>query len=382
MKKISKFILLVVSLCVTLTAKDVATITGVTGKAFIQRDSVKIDINIGDKLQEKDNVITNDKAKVQIIFTDETIVTIGKNSDFSIGEYLFEDNQEPVAKFSMLKGAMRTITGKIGKIAPDKFTVTAKTATIGIRGTNFSVVVGENDNTEVYCTYGAISVSVNGTEHRVDQGFFIILLPDGKVEIKEFKPQDLKNMKNKFAKSTAKEGTVNDDSTPDSGAVVDNTVENFDNVIIKDITNSTAEAEQADADIDLDVDLASIISGYTMSDAVYNGTYTTTVNTDASYYTSSGTANLKVDFGEDKIDLELVDFITNGSVKQNANYNSSPSITGVNFTANISTGVEGSMSGTFSGETGNKASGTFKYSEGSDGSASGTFNVTSTQTLK
>lgn len=372
-----KIILLVLTLSITLIAKDVATITGITGEAFIQRDNAKIKITRGLSLEEKDTVLTKDNAKVQIIFKDETIVTVGKNSNFSINEYLYEDDQEPVVKFSMLKGAMRTITGKIGKIAPEKFTVTAKTATIGIRGTNFSVVIGENDNTEVYCTFGAISVNVNGTQHIVNQGFFIRVTPDGKVDIRPFKAKELDNVKKKFAKKTTKTGIVNDDSVPSNDAIVDNTIENFDNIVIKDITDSLAEAELSEADIDLDSNLADVISGYTMNDALYNGTYNLSQNQNYTLL-DGGDAKMEVDFGNDKITLQLL----NDGGEAVAEYNLNTNITGVNFSVKESTG--GSATGTFTGSTGNSANGSFTHMnyEGANDIDKGTFNVTSTQTLK
>jgi hypothetical protein len=140
MRYIIKILLAVFILSTTIFAKDVATVTAINGHAFVQRDGIKKEILLGDKLREKDKILTSEKTKVQIIFKDETIITLGKNSDFSISEYLFED-KKTVARFTMLRGAMRTITGKIGKIAPQKFSVTTKTSTIGIRGTKFAVEV-------------------------------------------------------------------------------------------------------------------------------------------------------------------------------------------------------------------------------------------------
>ena len=196
MKYLIKIVLMILFFGVGLFAKDVASVVGLRGDAFLQRDMQKIEVSLGLKLQEKDTVFTGNDAKVQIIFEDETIITLGKNSKFSIDEYLFEDKQKPVAKFAMLKGAMRTITGRIGKIAPEKFSVTTKTATIGIRGTNFTVVYGENDSENVYCTYGSISVVVQGVEYVVQQGFYIHI-ENTKAEVKEFSAKELKDMKSK-----------------------------------------------------------------------------------------------------------------------------------------------------------------------------------------
>jgi hypothetical protein len=84
-----------------LFAGYVATITASKGKAHILRKNNKINSKIGLQLEEKDSVITGDNSKLQIIFKDETVISIGKNSNFSISEYLFEDEQVPVARFGM-----------------------------------------------------------------------------------------------------------------------------------------------------------------------------------------------------------------------------------------------------------------------------------------
>ena len=190
--------LLLISLLVlgsTVFANNVATVTAIKGSATITRGSSDIGAKLGSKLQEKDNIKTHENTKVQLIFTDETIISLGKNSDFSIEEFLFEDTQEPVAKFGMIKGAMRAITGKIGKIAPQKFSVSTKTATIGIRGTNFTIIAGEDGSHQVYCTYGKISVTYNGQTYIVQQGYYVDISPTGEVLIKEFNPDTLREMR-------------------------------------------------------------------------------------------------------------------------------------------------------------------------------------------
>ena len=236
MKYLIKIILMVVFVGVTLFAKDVATVTGLNGGAFIQRAGEKIKVSLGVKLQENDTIITDDKAKVQIIFKDETIVTLGKNSNFAISEYLFEDNQKPVVKFSMLRGAMRTITGQIGKVAPDKFSVVTKTATIGIRGTNFTVLVNNDGSHNVFCTFGAISVGINGAKYIVNQSFYLHLSVDGKVKVKEFSPQELKMMREKSFGKSDKKGKKDNLSLNIEGQI-DETTDDDGDIVIKDITD-------------------------------------------------------------------------------------------------------------------------------------------------
>ncbi|WP_373000629.1 FecR domain-containing protein [Sulfurimonas sp.] len=363
MKLLTKIVLLFFLLSVAIFAKDVATVTALNGSAFVERDGTKVEITIGASLQEKDTILTDDKAKVQIIFTDETIVTVGKNSNFSIKEYLFEDSQEPVAKFAMLKGAMRTITGKIGKIAPDKFSVHAKTALIGIRGTNFSVLVGEDDSVNVYCTFGAISVTVSGSEYVVNQGFYITISPDGRVEIKEFTPQDLKDMKEKnFGKSASKKGYATEDATATNEGQLDTTTEEMDNVFIKDITDTSADSIQT---------LSTGVESYTRNGVLYTGTFSQTATTGSTPILGpNGSAELTVNFGLDTAELTL---------NSTATFNQNPSFTGNDFTLGQTINT-GNATGTFQG-TGSSVNGTYYNDEGAGTTSSGTYNVTTTDAL-
>ena len=194
MKFIIKTASLLIVLGLALFAKEVATITALKGSVEIQSPSVKMAATLGAKLQEEDSVVTGTKSKAQIIFNDETIVTVGKESIFSIKEYVYNE-KNPKVEFNLIKGAMRTITGKIGKIAPSKFKVHTRTATIGIRGTNFTVLVGDDGSQMVFCTYGAIEVTHNKVSTIVKEGQVITITKLGTVNLKAYTPQELKQMK-------------------------------------------------------------------------------------------------------------------------------------------------------------------------------------------
>ena len=116
----------------------VAQITALKGEAFITRDNNTTPAKLNMKLEEKDSIETKNNTKMQIIFKDDTVITIGKNSVVKIADYLF-DNENSKAKFRLKHGIMKTLTGKIGKFAPKRFKVLTKNASIGIRGTYFVV---------------------------------------------------------------------------------------------------------------------------------------------------------------------------------------------------------------------------------------------------
>lgn len=359
----------------------VATITAIKGEASIKRDGGTLVALLGSQLQEKDNIVTKDNTKLQIIFKDETVISIGKNSDFSINEYLFEDKQTPIAKFSMLKGAMRTITGTIGDIAPEKFSVATKTATIGIRGTNFSVVAGDNGAYSAYCTFGAISVDIQGQSFLVPQGFFVSVSPEGAVSIKEFSPEDLKDMQKDNFDFEKKEGedqglrregtqVVLDDTG--NNEQIDVTVNDTSTIVITDATESTTEAIREVTS----GDLASLLAGYTMANAVYNGTYVMTQPDPYSTLSTTGTATLNIDFGDDAISLIIGDPVGN-----HISFSQNPSFTETGFTVGDSQYGQ-TANGTFNGPTGNTVNGDFTHNDGEGIVQGGTYDVSTAQTLQ
>ncbi len=113
------------------------------GKASIERidmltfEEKEIKPQSGTKIERDDKITTGDNGRVKLLFKDKTKISIGRNSDLTIDEYLLKD-KESVANFNMAKGAFKVVTGKIGKIAPERFKFKTTNAVVGIRGTVFA----------------------------------------------------------------------------------------------------------------------------------------------------------------------------------------------------------------------------------------------------
>ena len=147
MKRVAAVLIAIVIFSSTAYA-GIAKIVAARGDIIVTRDGKLLPAKTGFELEKKDIVTTQDKAKAQIIFEDKTVITIGKSSVFKIEEYLY-DEKNPELSFNVSKGAFRAITGKIGKIAPDRFKLKTKTATIGIRGTQILGEVGQKPEAPV-----------------------------------------------------------------------------------------------------------------------------------------------------------------------------------------------------------------------------------------
>lgn len=141
---------------------SVGKITVSSGDVSVQRAGKIIKGVSNTPLEEKDAIFTKAGSSVQIILSDGTALSLGANTNLKIQEYLFDEKAKNAnLKVGVAEGAFRSITGKIGKISPEKFKVETRTATIGIRGTTFLGVIPKEGPETIVCTRGVISVTPN-----------------------------------------------------------------------------------------------------------------------------------------------------------------------------------------------------------------------------
>ena len=177
---------------------NVAKVVALKGNASIVRQGEIIQLTRESILLKHDQITTKDNTKVQLLFQDETIISIGKNSSFQISDYLFDEKSKKYeAKFDMFKGTFKTITGKIGKLSPKNFNLKTKTASIGIRGTQIVMNLSK-DREEIFCTEGKILVTKLDSKISsiVSAGEFTSFSNQNneKIEVKKIKNSDIKKI--------------------------------------------------------------------------------------------------------------------------------------------------------------------------------------------
>lgn len=146
---------------------NIAKVVALRGDVSVIRDGKNEKLQVNHEIKQSDEIVTLNNSKVQILFKDNTVITIGKNSNFSISKYIFDSKNEPEVKLNFSKGVFRVITGKIGKIAPERFKIRTKTSSIGIRGTQILVDIKPSVE-KIYCTEGIIEVlSLNSNDMNI-----------------------------------------------------------------------------------------------------------------------------------------------------------------------------------------------------------------------
>jgi hypothetical protein len=90
---------------------------------------------------ESGETVSTNNGRVQLRFTDGAQVSLQPQSEFRIDEYRFDGKADGSERgfFSLFKGGLRTITGLVGRTNRKNYQVTTTVATIGIRGTEYTI---------------------------------------------------------------------------------------------------------------------------------------------------------------------------------------------------------------------------------------------------
>lgn len=134
-------------------------------------------LSVGSELSQGDLVRTGKDGRAQIRFSDGGLVSLQPGTDFRIDEYRFDAATER-SFFSLLRGALRSATGAIGKRDRENYRLRTPTATIGIRGTEFLAE-------ETVCTPLCAPGSRAGLKVSVTQGRIAVTTRAGTLEVGE-----------------------------------------------------------------------------------------------------------------------------------------------------------------------------------------------------
>jgi hypothetical protein len=102
--------------------------------------TVKV-LGVKSEVESGDTLVSEKNTYAQIRFIDNSEITLRPGTTFRIENFAFDAGKPEGdnAAFSLVKGGLRSISGMLGKRNKEKFELKAPGATIGIRGTTFTV---------------------------------------------------------------------------------------------------------------------------------------------------------------------------------------------------------------------------------------------------
>jgi hypothetical protein len=161
------------SICHAASAAEVyGTVDALTGSASVTgQDGQSAPVTVGLHIYEGDTITSAHDGEVHIVTEDGGIIALRPDTVFRVDQYKAEGGEEDKTFVSLLTGAMRSITGWIGKHNNAAYRVTTPTATIGVRGTDHEVtVIDKGDGDEP------------GTYDTVNEGATVMKTPHGEAE--------------------------------------------------------------------------------------------------------------------------------------------------------------------------------------------------------
>lgn len=168
----------------------VATISGAPGE--IARGKQKLSGTAGAQLQS-DDIVTTKSGVANLKFADDSTARVNENSRLLLDDFVYDPKKSDAGKLALKVGlgAVRYASGQIAKTNPQQVAVRTPTATVSVRGTDFSMVVDEAGRSliillpscrddqkpkayeldENRCRVGKIGVTSLGGEVELDRAF-------------------------------------------------------------------------------------------------------------------------------------------------------------------------------------------------------------------
>lgn len=128
-------------------------------------------------LYQDDTIRTGASGRVQLLFGDNTIYSLGRNSELIISQFTWQpEKQEGTLKTTVKEGVFRVMGGAITRTSPRNFSTDTPAATIGIRGSMYAgtvtpaglfLVFQGGTGIEVTNPFGKVVISQPGSGTRV-----------------------------------------------------------------------------------------------------------------------------------------------------------------------------------------------------------------------
>lgn len=125
-------------------ANDIGDITEHKGSGGITREGESFTTELGLGVQQMDAIETV-KGRIKLTFLDNTVLRLVEHTEVVLTEYYFDPNNTKNNSLGMkfVSGTARFATGGLGLVPKENIVITTPTATIAVRGTDFTTTVDE-----------------------------------------------------------------------------------------------------------------------------------------------------------------------------------------------------------------------------------------------
>ena len=130
--------------------EKIGVAASVSGVVVAGEGRMRRSIKSGSEIFLNERIRTGKTGSLQIMLLDETVFTLGPDSDMVMDEFVYNPaNNDGKVYANVAKGVFRFITGKIARKDPEKMNVKITAGNIGIRGTIVAGKTGPNGSTVI-----------------------------------------------------------------------------------------------------------------------------------------------------------------------------------------------------------------------------------------
>jgi hypothetical protein len=132
------------ALCLACAIAQAATVQAVLGRVQVERDGRANTVQQQQTLRAGDVIITQPGGTLVLKLDDGALLLVRERARVRLDTLASQASaDQPAQVFRIIVGALRYVTGLIGKQQPQAIRFLTPTATVGIRGTDLDVVVRE-----------------------------------------------------------------------------------------------------------------------------------------------------------------------------------------------------------------------------------------------
>lgn len=142
----------------TYSAELFGTVDAMYGTASMS-DTSGVDgrVYVGQQIFSGQTLNTLEDGEVHVVTVDGGFIALRPNTVFRVDEYKANGDSSDKIFMSLFKGALRSITGWIGKHNTSAYRITTPNATLGIRGTDHETTVIEKADGDEPGTYDTVN---------------------------------------------------------------------------------------------------------------------------------------------------------------------------------------------------------------------------------
>ena len=157
----------------------------VTGEVYwLTPSGKKVPIKPGTPIFMNEHVSTGPDGHLQVLLQDQTVFTVGANSDMVLDEFVYDPSTN-AGKITaqIIKGVFRFVTGKMVERQPYNIKVNTDTDCLCFRGTDVEASIGPDKSGYIRLYKGKLDIVQNktGAVFTVEAGHMVTLNADGSV---------------------------------------------------------------------------------------------------------------------------------------------------------------------------------------------------------